>query len=95
MKVALAPTSEKFVFRELKTGTYLDASDVIREGLRRWREQEKTGPGAPDGLEQEIAEGLDSPDLPGGPGFWHDLRKEPHGRHGMRDLPRFFFKVRD
>jgi antitoxin ParD1/3/4 len=81
MKVALAPTLEKFVSKKLKTGTYLDASDVIRESLRRWREQEEIGGQAPDWLEQEIQEGLDSPDLPGDPGFWSDLRKELHGEH--------------
>jgi len=80
-KVALAPTLEKFVSKKLKTGTYLDASDVIRESLRRWREQEETGPRAADSLEQEIQEGLDSPDLPGGSGFWRDLRKELHSEH--------------
>ena len=79
MKVALAPTLEKFVSKKLKTGTYLDASDVIRESLRRWREQEETGWEAQEWLEQEMQEGLDSPDLEGGPGFWRDLRKELHG----------------
>jgi antitoxin ParD1/3/4 len=81
MKVALAPTLEKFVCKKIKTGTYLDASDVIRESLRRWREEEKIGRGVPDWLEQAIQEGLDSPDLPGGPGFWRDLRKELHNEH--------------
>jgi antitoxin ParD1/3/4 len=76
MKVALAPTLEKFVPKKLKTGTYLDASDVIRESLRRWKEQEEPGRVASDWLEQEIQEGLDSPDLPGGPGFWRNLRKK-------------------
>ncbi len=78
MKVALAPTLERFVSRKVKAGTYMDASDVIRESLRRWKEQEevRVGSVAPEWLEQEIQEGLDSPDLPGGPGFWRDLRKE-------------------
>ena len=81
MKVALAPTLEKFVSKKLKTGTYLDASDVIRESLRRWREQEAAARGALDWLEQEIQDGIDSPDLPGGPGFWSGLRKELHAEH--------------
>ncbi|MCX6890731.1 MAG: type II toxin-antitoxin system ParD family antitoxin [Verrucomicrobia bacterium] len=81
MKVALAPTLEKFVSKKIKTGTYLDASDVIRESLRRWKEQEAPGRAASDWLEQEIQEGLDSSDLPGGPDFWRDLRKELHGEH--------------
>jgi putative addiction module CopG family antidote len=80
MKVALAPTLEKFVRKKIKTGTYLDASDVIRESLRRWREEE-SGRGGMDWLEREIQEGLDSPDLQGGPGFWRSLRKELHTEH--------------
>jgi putative addiction module CopG family antidote len=48
MKVALAPTLEKFVSKKVKAGTYLDASDVIRESLRRWKEQEEPGRAAPD-----------------------------------------------
>jgi antitoxin ParD1/3/4 len=81
VKVALAPNLEKFVSSKVKTGTYLDASDVIRESLRRWKEQEEIRRLAPDWLEQEIQDGLDSPDLAGGPGFWRDLRKELHGEH--------------
>jgi antitoxin ParD1/3/4 len=81
MKVALAPTLEKFVCKKIKTGTYLDASDVIRESLRRWREEEETGQVPPNSLERAIQEGIDSPDLPGGPGFWRDLRKELHVEH--------------
>jgi antitoxin ParD1/3/4 len=78
MKVALAPSLEKFVSRKLKTGTYLDASDVIRESLRQWKEQEEIEGLAPEWLEKQIQEGLDSPDLAGGPGFWRDLRNELH-----------------
>ncbi len=81
MKVALAPTLEKFVCKKIKTGTYLDASDVIRESLRRWREEEETGLAPANWLEQAIEEGIDSPDLPGGPGFWRNLRKELHLEH--------------
>jgi antitoxin ParD1/3/4 len=81
MKVALAPSLEKFVSKKIKTGTYLDASDVIREILRRWKEQEEIGAFAPEWLEREIQDGLDSPDLAGGPAFWRDLRRELHTEH--------------
>ena len=81
MKVALAPTLEKFVSRKVKTGTYLDASDVIRESLRRWKEQEETGGSVPEWAEQAIQDGLDSSDLAGGPGFWRNLRSELHKEH--------------
>jgi antitoxin ParD1/3/4 len=81
MKVALAPSLEKFVSKKLKTGTYLDASDVIRESLRRKREREHAGGLAPDWLEYEIQDGLDSPDLTGGPAFWREIRSELHKEH--------------
>jgi len=86
MKVALAPSLEKFVSRKIKAGAYIDASDVIRESLRRWRDQEETGRTAPEWLEEEIQEGLDSPDLTGGAAFWRDLRTEVHKEHknGLR-----------
>ena len=69
------------VSRKIKAGAYLDASDVIRESLRRWRDQEATGRAAPDWLEEEIQEGLDSPDLTGDAAFWRDLRTEVHKEH--------------
>jgi antitoxin ParD1/3/4 len=78
MKISLAPGLDKFVAQKLKTGNYLDAGEVIREGLRRWKEQEATGLLDSEGLEQEIQQGLDSPDLPGSKTFWSDLRKELH-----------------
>ena len=78
MKVALAPSLEKFVSKKVRTGSYLDASDVIRQSLRRWKEEEEMGHGTLDWLEKEIQEGLESPDLQGGPGFWRDLRTELH-----------------
>lgn len=81
MKVALAPTLERFVSTKLKTGTYLDASEVIRQSLRRWKEQEDAGQAASDWLEQELLEGLDSPDLDGNSTFWGELRKELHREH--------------
>lgn len=64
----------------------MDASDVIRESLRRWRDQEETGRVAPDWLEEEIQEGLNSPDLAGDTAFWRDLRTEVHreNKNGLR-----------
>ena len=81
MKVALAPTLEKFVSKKLKTGGYLDASEVIRESLRRWKQQEEAGRATLDWLEEQLLEGLDSPDLAGGPAFWRELRGELHREH--------------
>ncbi len=86
MKVALAPSLEKFVSGKIKAGVYLDASDVIRESLRRWRDQEETGRAASDWLEEAIQEGIDSPDLTGDSAFWRVLRTEVHKEHknGLR-----------
>jgi antitoxin ParD1/3/4 len=81
MKISLAPGLDKFVAEKIKTGNYLDAGEVIREGLRRWKAQEVTGFVESYGLEQAIQEGLDSPDLPCGKAFWADLRKELHREH--------------
>ncbi len=81
MKVALPPGLEKFVSQKIKAGAYLDACDVVRESLRRWKEEEETGRVVLDWLEGQLQEGLDSPDLPGSPSFWRDLRKELHREH--------------
>jgi antitoxin ParD1/3/4 len=81
MKVSLAPSLEKFVFRKLKTGAYMDASDVIRDSLRRWKAQEEVGDSEPKWLEKEIEEGVASPDVPGGARFWREIRRELHAEH--------------
>jgi antitoxin ParD1/3/4 len=81
MKLELAPNLEKFVSRKLKTGTYLDASDVLRESLRRWKEQEESAVMAQVWLEQEIRKGIDSPEVVGDSAFWRELRAELHGEH--------------
>ncbi len=61
MKVALAPTLEKFVSKKVKAGTYLDASDVIRESLRRWKEQEEPGERPRIGSSRKFRRGLIAP----------------------------------
>jgi len=81
MNVALAPGLEKFVSRKLKTGAYLDASDVIRESLRRWKDQEELEGAAAEWLEEEIQAGVESPEMPGGQAFWRELRSELHKEH--------------
>ena len=81
MKVELAPSLNRFVAEKLKSGDYQDASEVIRESLRRWKEREATVSSEPAWLEQKVQEGADSADcLPGGD-FWGDLKKELHHEH--------------
>lgn len=81
MKIDLAPSLDKFVAEKIKTGDYVDVGEVIRDSLRRWKEQEDFLRADSDWLEQEIQEGIDSPDLPADKTFWTDLRSELHQEH--------------
>ncbi len=81
MKIELTANLDKFVSDKIKNGDYVDAAEVIRDSLRRWKEQEEIVRVNPDWLEQEIQAGIDSPDLPASKLFWTDLRKELHGGH--------------
>jgi putative addiction module CopG family antidote len=81
MKIELTPNLDKFVAEKIKNGDYIDAAEVIRDSLRRWKEQEEILQMDPDSLEQEIQEGLDSFDLPASKTFWKDLRQELHREH--------------
>jgi putative addiction module CopG family antidote len=81
MKIDLSPSLDKFVAEKIKSGDYVDVAEVIRDSLRRWKEQEKTLQANTDWLEQEIQEGIDSTDLPASKTFWTDLRAELHQEH--------------
>lgn len=81
MKIELTASLDKFVSDKIKNGDYVDAADVVRDSLRRWKEQEAILRVDPDWLEQEIQAGMDSPDLTGNKLFWTDLRKELHREH--------------
>jgi len=61
MKVALAPSLEKFVSRKIKAGAYLDVSDVSRENLRRWRDHEETGEWHPMDWRKRFRKGSTAP----------------------------------
>ena len=39
MNVTLTPEQEKFIAQQITTGQYGNASEVIREALRYWREE--------------------------------------------------------
>ena len=81
MKIDLSPSLDKFVAEKITCGDYVDVGEVIRDSLRRWKEQEKALQANADWLEQEIQEGIDSPDLPADKTFWTDLRAELHQEH--------------
>ena len=78
MKISLVRGLEKFVANKIKSGDYQDPSEVIRDSLRRWKEQEQAAILERDWLEKQIQEGLDSPELQPTKTFWSDLKKELH-----------------
>lgn len=63
MNVSLTPELEKFVEKEVKSGLYQTASEVIRAGLRRLKEdQDARLPKAPKTLAELEAQLLESID---------------------------------
>ncbi|MDE3099885.1 MAG: type II toxin-antitoxin system ParD family antitoxin [Verrucomicrobiota bacterium] len=64
MNVSLTPELEKFVAKEVDSGLYRTASEVVRAGLRRLKEQRKSMrlPGALDELENHLLEAVNSLD---------------------------------
>jgi antitoxin ParD1/3/4 len=62
MNISITPELEKFVADEVKTGLYQSASEVIRAGLRRLKEDKERKPGfmvsSKEELEQKILEGI-------------------------------------
>ena len=61
MNVSLTPELEKFVEKEVTSGLYQTASEVIRAGLRRLKEDQDTRlPKAPATLEELEAQLLQS-----------------------------------
>jgi putative addiction module CopG family antidote len=84
MKVALAPGLDEFVAMKVKSGDYKDEAEVIRESLRRWKEHEYSTALEPEWLEQEVLEGLESPELPLDRAFWKDLRNELASETGQK-----------
>lgn len=61
MNITLTKEQEKFVNRQVKSGRYLDASDVMRDALRAMELQSMEE--SPE-LEAAIIEGINSPRRP-------------------------------
>ena len=81
MKIDLSPSLDKFVTEKIQSGDYVDVGEVIRDSLRRWKEQETISLNDAARLEQEIQEGIDSADLPATKTFWTDLHAELRQEH--------------
>ncbi|HEV2948178.1 MAG TPA: type II toxin-antitoxin system ParD family antitoxin [Gemmataceae bacterium] len=62
MKISLTRELEQFVARKVASGSFRNASEVIREGLRVLREREKARKDAVDELRRQILVGIQQAD---------------------------------
>jgi antitoxin ParD1/3/4 len=64
MNVSLTPELEKFVTKEVDSGLYQTASEVVRAGLRRLKEEHDARAGRPpatlDELESQLVQAVGS-----------------------------------
>ena len=54
MNVSLTPELEKFVTKEVDSGLYQTASEVVLPGLRRLKEEHETRAGRPPAMLDEL-----------------------------------------
>jgi antitoxin ParD1/3/4 len=62
MNVSLTRELEQFIARKLASGSYRNASEVIREGLRMLRENEKSRKNALQKIRRQILIGIQQAD---------------------------------
>jgi antitoxin ParD1/3/4 len=62
MSVSLTPELEQFIHEKVRSGSYLSASEVVREGLRLLEERERLYQTKLAKLQQEIAIGIEQSD---------------------------------
>jgi antitoxin ParD1/3/4 len=60
MNISLTPQLEKYLQQKVATGSYNNASEVVREALRLMEERDQERAARLAGLRQEIQEGVDS-----------------------------------
>lgn len=73
MNITLTKEQEKFVKQQVKSGRYLDASDVMRDALRA---MELNGMEEPPELEAAIMKGINSPRRPYGMATLDRIRRK-------------------
>jgi len=87
MHVNLTPHLDRFVLRKVKSGRYNNASEVIREALRKLEDDEVARHSTledPDNVEQLVQEGLD------------DLKRGDYiDINGEDELRAYFAKARE
>jgi antitoxin ParD1/3/4 len=62
MNVSLTPELEQLVHQKVKSGRYLSASEVVREGLRLLEERDRLYKARLAELQKEITLGIESSD---------------------------------
>jgi antitoxin ParD1/3/4 len=79
MNVSLTPELEKFVEKEVGTGLYQTASEVVRAGLRRLKEESDVRlmrvPATLDELESQLLQSVESLDTGKGVSGEESLRR--------------------
>ena len=79
MNVSLTPELEKFVRKEVGNGLYQTASEVVRAGLRRLKEDQETRlmrlPATRAEMEAQLLDSLKSPDAGKGVNGKESLRR--------------------
>jgi antitoxin ParD1/3/4 len=89
MTISLTPELEEFVLKEVNSGLYASASEVILAGLRQLKEAKERKPGfmvsSRVELEEKLIEGLDSgPATEMKDSDWQRIRNRVHERAGIK-----------
>jgi antitoxin ParD1/3/4 len=77
MNINLGPQWEAFIDENLKSGRYLSASELVREGLRLLQEKEEVRQARLGELRKEVDKGLDALDH----GAFIELNQDGMKRH--------------
>jgi antitoxin ParD1/3/4 len=89
MTISLTPELEEFVLKEVNSGLYASASEVILAGLRQLKEAKERKPGfmisSRVELEEKLVEGLGSgPATEMKDSDWRRIRNRVHERAGTK-----------
>lgn len=81
MHVSLTPELEELIRKRVETGRYNSSSELVREALRLWEEQEQLRELRLERLREKIREGIDSG--PAGPLDFEDIKQR--GRERLKE----------
>lgn len=87
MNVSLTPELEKLIQRKIASGRYTTASEVVREALRLFEQQEKLRELHLGEVRRKIAEGIAAADagrVHDGPGVFEEIKRRSRARRRKR-----------